>query len=160
MESKVAPFSERRTSFQHEGYSIKVSIWNEHGVVPQILFDYNNVLNAYTPEQLRTAANVPDVPYAIVSLLRTTGDNYEALKQRAQTTGETIVALTVKIHGQKEKVETCMKYKAMKLLRWGTVKWAFDDKPHIFYSKPNQVKPQPLPLDHNKKPVYLIPIKQ
>lgn len=160
VEIKAQPWTERNTSFKHEGYIVSVSIWNEHSTPnPQILFDYNNVLNAYDPAVLRTAAGVPDVPYAIVSLLRTRGDNYEALRQRSISTGETIVALTVKIHGEKERVETCMKYKAMGLLRWKS-KWAFDDKPHEWYSKPHS-KPNlsPLKLDKNKKPVYMIPLK-
>lgn len=159
-ETKPLPWTERNISFKHEGYIVNVSIWNEHSTPdPQILFDYNNVLNAYEPEVLRTSAGVPDVPYAIVSLLRTRGDNYEALRQRSISTGETIVAITVKIQGEKERVETCIKYKVMLLLRWKS-KWAFDDKPHEWYSKPHS-KPNlyPLKLDKNKKPVYMLLLK-
>lgn len=160
MAEPAVNWTERLTTMNHEQYIIDVTIWNEKRTPnPQILFDYNNVLNAYEPRVLRDAARVPDVPYAIVSLLRTKGDNFNALRERSKKTGETIVALTVKIQGQKERVERCMKYKVMKLLHWNS-KWAFDDKPHEWCKTQKSIPVlKRLKLDPSKKEVFMIPLE-
>jgi hypothetical protein len=149
-------FTEREFTVGHKGYMLKVRVWNEHGVDPVVLYDYNNVLNAYSLESLQKAARTKQEPYAIVSLLMTQGANFHGLRNRAKETGETIVAVTAKIKGDRKSVETGLKYQVMLKMHWTRVKCALDDKPHEWYSTDEQKKPPKLPLDPRKKPVYRI----
>lgn len=153
---------ERMFAFEHKGWSIDVTIWNEHSMLapPQLLFDFNNVLNAHKMHDLMKAARVSrDTPFAIVSLLATKGEHFTRLRDRAQETGECIVALTAKIKGDRKSVETGMKNRVMHLLHWeNDAKWAIDDKPHEWFSDdaPPVSKPSVMKLDPSKKPVYCV----
>lgn len=151
-------FTERSFTYPHNGYIVNATIWNEIKD-PHVLYDYNNVLNTFTLETLEKAANTEGKEYAIVSLLRTKGDNYNDLKQMAMEDGECIVALTLKFRGNRVKIETGLKYKVIKLLRWKNVECALDDKPHEWYSDTCK-KSQDLKLDHHKKPVYMVKLKK
>jgi len=152
--------TERVFFYEHDGYRIQATIWNEANN-PQILFDFNNVLNAYTQNELLKASKIENMPYAIVSLLMTTGDNFKSLKEQAYRTGECIVALTAKLKGNRKQHETGLKYAVMKKLGWNKVLYAFDDKPHE-WMHPRQIdigrqdNATVLDLDPKKKPVYLI----
>jgi hypothetical protein len=158
-ETKESPFTERVFEYDHEGYRIRAAVWNEHAAPdPRVLFDFNNVLNAYPMELLQKRAGVLNLPYAIVSLLMTQGANYHELKKRAEETGECIVALTARLKRKREHVETCLKYKCMKHMHWKNVICALDDKPHEWYSDPKKKVGKKLPLDPKKKAVYKIPI--
>lgn len=155
---------------EHKGYQVQVTVWNESKTPPVVLYDYNNVLNTYSLPVLAKAAKLEDtLPYAIVSLLYTSGEHYQALQKRAESTGETVVALVVKIKGDRLQTETGLKYALMKRMHWlPNVRWAVDDKPHEWQSpRPTHSGvsvtsatsgiPQLLALDPTKKPVYLVP---
>ena len=120
-----------------------------------VLYDFNNVLNAYPMEVLQEAADTVDQPYAIVSLLRTEGRNYLSLRERAIKTRECIVALSSKIRENRAMIETNIKYKIIKMLHWKNVMCALDDKPHEWQGEKSK-EPEQLKLDVHKKPVYLI----
>ena len=159
-----------------------MTIWNEAAAPdPKVLFDYNNVLNAYPMELLAKQARVTGLPYAIVSLLMTQGDNFNNLRERAKNTGECIIALTAKIKGNRVKVETSLKYVAMKKMHWENVQCAIDDKPHEWYHSDSNIsqsrkldssysskdrtfenkreKPIKLSLDSTKKNVFKVKIE-
>jgi hypothetical protein len=151
------PAAEKTFSFEHRGEHIEVTVWNFNRVLqPHVLFDFNNVLNAYPLKLLQKETGTLDQPYAIVSLLMTKGHNFEGLHQRALETGECIVALTAKIKGERVKKETGLKYQVMKKLHWKNVQFAVDDKPHEWYSDSEIFATQLLSLDASKKPVYKI----
>lgn len=149
---------EKTFSFEHKGEPIDVTVWNyTRALQPRVLFDFNNVLNAYPLKVLQKETGAVDKSYAIVSLLMTKGDNFQALKQRSLETGECIVALTAKIKGQRVEKETGLKYAAMKKLHWTSVEFAVDDKPHEWFrSDASRRDVHLLALDPLKKPVYKI----
>lgn len=109
-------FTERLFTYPHQEYIINVTVWNEFKdpTEVEVLYDCNNVLNAYSMETLQKQARTVDKKYAIVSLLYTKGKNFLGLKEQAKRTGECIVALTAKIKGNRKMVETGLKYKVMK----------------------------------------------
>ena len=148
--------SETIFTLDHNGYLFQVTAWNLDACKnPKILFDYNNVLNVYTRQELLKAAKLEPQPYAIVSLLMTTGENFQSLKKQAQETKECIVAVTAKIKGNRQAVETGLKYAVMKKLHWSAMA-AFDDKPHEWFSPEGKYQYRQLKLDAQKKPVYVI----
>ena len=161
-DSSAAPTTTREFTYAHRGYVVTATVWNEAAAPdPRILFDFNNVLNAYTMRELHAAAKTfPGAPYAIVSLLSSKGLNFAALGQRAAETGECIVALTVKIRGNRVESETGIKHSAMKRMHWAGVEHAIDDKPHEWH-EPTKDGAVALPqirllMDASKKPVYLV----
>ena len=157
MSEEKSKFTQRVFTYPHEGYTIKVTVWNEAAAPnPQVLFDYNNVLNAYELAFLQRRAHVKNLPYAIVSLLMTEGKNFQNLRERAKRTGECIMALTSKFKQRRLQAETCLKYRVMELMNWKNVICALDDKPHEWYSTPKNKVGKKLKLDPNKKPVYKI----
>lgn len=126
---------EREFTFEHEGFPVCVTIWNESSTPqPRVLFDYNNVLNVYTIESLQRETETSGLRYAIVSLLITKGHNFLNLRERSYQTGETIVALTCESKGDQFKVETGIKYLVTELLGWTEFQKAIDDKPHEWLS--------------------------
>ena len=146
---------EREFTFEHEGFPIAVTVWNESATPqPQMLFDFNNVLNVYTMESLQLATGTTSLPYAIVSLLVTKGHNFLGLKERSYQTGETIVALTCDAKGDRFKVETGMKYQVTRLLGWTEVQTAVDDKPHEWLWTASPSRQQVSVLD----PKSLVPL--
>ena len=145
---------ERTFTYPHKEHIIDVTIWNETEN-PLVLYDFNNVLNAHTLEKLQSVARTKDKPYAIVSFLHTKGKNFIALKQRAQDTGECIVALTSKLKGNKKWIETGLKNKVINLMEWENVECAIDDKPHEWYDNKNS-RSVKLRLNPQKKQVYLV----
>lgn len=59
---------EREFIYEHQGVDVIATIWNEASN-PQILYDYNNVLNKHTISELQTKAKIQiGSTYAIVSL--------------------------------------------------------------------------------------------
>lgn len=156
-DEKVPTLTERQFTYEHEGYIITATVWNEAAAPdPRVLYDFNNVLNAYSMELLQRRAEVENLPYAIVSLLMTQGTNFHSLKDRAKERGECIVALTAKLKGDRTRKETCLKYKIMKLMHWKNVICALDDKPHEWFPSPGVKLGKKLPLNPKKKPVFKI----
>jgi hypothetical protein len=137
-----------------------MTIWNESKEKPRVLYDYDNVLNAYSLDRLARAAGTVDWPYAIVSLLATQGDNFEQLRRLSEETKQCVVAITAKFRGNRVDCETGVKYIAMCEMHWNdTVECALDDKPHEWFGNQNQ-NPILLDLDKDKKPVYCIRYKK
>lgn len=158
-ETKENTFTEREFTYKHNGYLITATVWNEASAPdPIVLYDYNNVLNAYTMEELQKEGGLQNLPYAIVSLIGGKGQYFQNLMDRAKEKNECIVALTAKIRGDRVNTETCLKYVAMKKMHWKNVKWAVDDKPHEWYKTPTNKVGKKIKLDENKKDVYRIPI--
>lgn len=152
-------FTERNISYDHNGFKIGMTIWNESSAPdPRVLFDYNNVLNAYTMEQLQKAGGIENLPYAIVSLLRTRGNNYMNLRERAKDTGECIIAVTAILKGNRVEAETSLKHRVIGIMGWKNVLFGIDDKPHEWYKNPQTPRGKKLKLSANKKPVYKVPI--
>ena len=154
------PLTTRTFTYLHQGYTVLATVWNEASALdPLVLFDYNNVLNAYPMEYLQKQAGVIGCRYAIVSLLITQGRNFEGLRERARQTGECIVALTVKVNGNREVFETGLKYRAMQLMHWHHAICALDDKPHEWYAPNQKKKGKRVKLQPQKKPVFRIEIE-
>lgn len=108
-----------------------VTVWNMPSTAPKVALDYNNVLNVFEVKEVLEATGLIGASYAIVSFLKGKGDNFKALKERAKTTGECIVAVTADITNQDKR---SIKYEAIKALKWtDIIKWAVDDQPHMWY---------------------------
>lgn len=150
---------EQTFQFDHLGYTVDVTVWNKTSVEqPLVLFDFNNVLNAYELDFLQQQSNTQNQPYAIVSLLVGKGKNFQSLKQRALDTGECIVALTCKTTGGKlgrHQFEQGVKLRVMIILNWHKAMVALDDKPHEWLPRGAPL-PKPLKLDPSKKPIYKV----
>jgi len=154
-------FTSREFKYEHEGHVVTATVWNEKSAPnPRVLFDFNNVLNAYEMSYLQRCGGIENLPYAIVSLLNSQGRNWKVLRERAKESGECIIALTVRVKGQRVKVETCLKHRAMELMGWSNVICAIDDKPHEWYSTPEKKCGKKMKLDPMKKSVFKIPIRR
>lgn len=154
--------SNRTFSYIHNEHEVVATIWNESKENIEVLYDYHNVIDAYSLDTLKLAAGTQDKPYAIVSLLTSTGRNWESLKSRALLTGECIVALVVKNVKRKKRkeTETSIKYRVMELLNWNIVECALDDKPWEWEGKRSCKEEEILKRDReHKKSVYLIKFK-
>ena len=149
--------TERVFVYQHKGFDVTATVWNaESAPDPEVLFDFNNVLNAYSMNELQRVAKVVGKPYAIVSLLMSQGKNFQDLKRRASETKECIIALTTKLKKNRQEVETGLKFRIIELMRWRRVSVAIDDKPHEWFNPVRKNVIRELPLDPKKEPVFMV----